>query len=392
VPTQSQPRVAVIHDWLNGMRGGEKVLEAILELFPTAEIFTLFYEPEKISSLIRARQVHVSPLNQVGLFRRMYRHLLPLLPWAVRTLRVREFDLILSSSHCVAKGVRKSPGAVHVSYIHAPMRYMWSRFEDYFARERVASWVRWAALFFRPFLQRWDRRVSQVDRVDQLIANSEFIAGQIQEFYGRDAKVIFPFAELSRFSGAREKLSGDERYYLVVSAFAPNKRIDLAVAACARLGVRLKLVGSGQEEAQLRKMASSRIEFLGNVGNTEIATLYRQCEAFLFPGVEDFGITPLEAMASGAPVIAYQKGGACETVTPKTGVFFQDQTVEGLMKAIEEFEKNRHLYLEKDCRDRAQEFTRAKFQARFLALVRDCWINSGRDEKDLDLILNRNHL
>lgn len=289
------------------------------------------------------------------------------------------FDLILSSSHCVAKGIRKPKDAVHISYIHAPMRYIWDRYDEYFGPGQSSLPVRLAARLVRGYLQNWDRNSSHPDRIDHLIANSHFIAQQIQAAYGRDAQVIHPFAQLDRFQGPRKV----GQHYLMVTAFAPYKRVDLAIEAFNQLKLPLLIVGSGQNEAQLKSLAGSHIEFLGSLSNSAISDLYTHCKAFVFPGVEDFGITPIEAMASGAPVIALKDGGATETVTEKTGVFFYPQTVEALKEAILKIETAQVQIQESDCRQRALEFTPEKFKTALAQAIRQVWLSKGKSEEAL---------
>ncbi|MCM2279632.1 MAG: glycosyltransferase [Oligoflexia bacterium] len=373
-------KVALVHDWLTGMRGGEYVLEAIAELFPRADLFTLLYVPGKISPVLTTLKRHTSPLQKVPSIEQRYRHLLPLMPWAIERFDLSGYDLIVSSSHCVAKGVRKAPGAVHVSYIHAPMRYIWDRFDEYFGPGRASLPVRLAAKAVRKPLQNWDRAVSGEERVDQLVSNSAFIARQVQAAYGRDSRVVYPFADLSRFTHAREP----GRNYLMVTAFAPYKRVDLAVEAFNRLKLPLIIVGAGQEAEKLKKKAGPTVDFIGHLSNAAIAELYARCKAFIFPGVEDFGITPLEAMASGAPVIAYGEGGAAETVTAKTGVLFHPQTVEALMDAVQKVERGEGSFQEQDCRARAAEFSKERFQRELVAVIRDTWQKAGKDPAALN--------
>ncbi len=372
----SHLKVALVHDWLNGMRGGEIVFEALLDLFPNAEVFTLIYQPDSLSPSLRAKlsrtKVHASWMNRFAFTRTKYRQLLPLLPIAVRSLDVYPFDLVISSSHCVAKGVKKHPSAFHLSYIHAPMRYMWDRFDDYFGKGRIFFLFRWIAILLRPLLQWWDRRTARLDRVDRLIGNSQFIAEQIKRCYGREADVVYPFANLERFQHPRHP----GNFYLMVGAFAPYKRTDLAIEAFARLGLPLKIVGAGQDEAMLldlkKRLGASNIEFITRLQATNalIEKLYSECKAFVFPGKEDFGITPLEAMASGAPVIAYNAGGASETVTHETGVLFNDQTVDGLVNAVMEIESGRKVISPDACRARAAFFTKERFQQEILQRCR----------------------
>jgi glycosyltransferase involved in cell wall biosynthesis len=376
-------KVALSHDWLTGMRGGEYVLEAISEMFPAAELFTLISIPGKVSARLEAIPTHVSWLRWIPGAEKKYRTLLPLMPAAMASLNLDGFDLIVSSSHCVAKGIRKRKDAVHVSYVHAPMRYMWARFDEYFGPGQAPVHIRLAAHLCRPFLQSWDRRVSDRRRVDQLVANSTYIARQIHDAYQREPRVVHPFVDISRFGAARRPGSK----YLIVGAFAPYKRIDLAIEAFNRLRLPLQIVGSGQDEKKLRAIAGPTIEFLGALSNEEIAALYSTCKAFVFPGAEDFGITPLEAMCAGAPVIAFAEGGAMETVTERTGVFFAPQTVESLTEAILKIEQGTVVIHESDCRARAAMFSRGRFQKELAAVVRQAWTAAGKDISDLESVM-----
>jgi glycosyltransferase involved in cell wall biosynthesis len=373
-------KVAVVHDWLTGMRGGEYVLEAILDLFPTATIHTLLRTCHGLSFRLSTAHCETSWMQHIPLAHLTYRALLPLMPSAIEAFDMKGYDLVISSSHCVAKGIRKDPNSVHVSYVHAPMRYMWDRFDDYFARRR-ASWpVRAAAHLFRNRLQRWDYGASQANRVDTLIANSSYIAEQIRRNYKRHATVVHPFVDLSRFHHPRRA----GKHYLAVGAFAPYKRIDVAIEAFNKMGLPLNIVGTGQDGSRLRRIAGPTIRFLGNLSNQEIAALYATCRAFVFPGQEDFGITPLEAMAAGAPVIAYAAGGATETVTTKTGLLFAPQTADALIDAVNRLETGNVTFEETDCRSRAAQFTRAKFQKQFIAVVQHAWQQAGKDIRKLD--------
>ena len=376
-------RVALVHDWLTGMRGGEYVLEAIAELFPKAELFTLLYVPGKIAPTLTTLKRHTSFLQKFPYAEQKYRHYLPLMPRAIEEFDLSGFDLVISSSHCVAKGIRKPADAVHVSYVHAPMRYMWDRYDDYFGPGKASLPVRLAARVLRGYFQRWDRSVSGKERVDLLIGNSQYIREQIGRAYARDAKVIYPFADLARFN--RPRHAG--RHYLMVGAFAPYKRVDLAVQAFNELKLPLLIVGSGRDEARLRKKAGPTVEFLGSRSNEVITDLYSKCRAFVFPGVEDFGITPLEAMASGAPVIAYGEGGASETVSEKTGLFFRPQTVDALKEAVLKMEAGTVHFSEADCRARAAEFSRERFQQELLAAIREAWSNRGKNPAPLEAMI-----
>ena len=372
-------RIALVHDWLTGMRGGEYVLEAIAELLPQSELFTLLYVPGKVSPTLSALKRHTSGLQKVPGAATKYRHFLPLMPSLIESFDLSGFDLIVSSSHCVAKGIRKPKDAVHISYVHAPMRYIWDRYDEYFGPGQSSLPVRIAARLVRRRLQDWDRRSSSPERIDQLIANSHFIAQQIEAAYGRKSLVIHPFAQLDRFHHPRTV----GHHYLIVTAFAPYKRIDLAIEAFNELKLPLLIVGSGQNEAKLKALAGPQIEFLGALSNAAIADLYARCKAFIFPGVEDFGITPIEAMAAGAPVIALQEGGATETVTEKTGVFFSPQTVEALKEAILKIETGQVKIQASDCRARAQTFTRERFKSELAQTLLQVWTSKGKSQEEL---------
>lgn len=342
-------RVAIVHDWLTGMRGGERVLEAMLDLFPGAEIFTLFHVPGSVSAKIEARPIHTSALEKAPFARRGFRGYLPVFPLVVESLRVRGFDLVLSSSHCVAKAVRTG-GAPHLCYCHTPMRYVWDQFDLYFSGGRRVL-LRGLAAPVAGALRRWD--TATAGRVDAFVANSSHVRERIRHSYGRDASVVHPPVDTERFRSTR----APEDFYLVVSALVPYKRVALAVRACELLGRRLVVAGDGPELAALRRMAGPNVTFLGRVSDEEVADLYSRCRAFLFPGVEDFGITAVEAQAAGAPVVALAAGGLLDSVsgpvvdeagevvapaeagTPCTGVFFAEPTAGALAAAILHLER-----------------------------------------------------
>lgn len=362
-------RVAIVHDWLTGMRGGEAILDAICELYPKADLFTLLQTDFKMSpNILNGRTVHTSYLQKFMRFPRLqkeYRKLLPLFPHAISTLDLSSYDLILSNTHCVAKGVRKKPGALHVSYVSTPMRYVWDMFDDYFGPKKSGALTSLVARAIRKPLQKWD--VKSTESVDVLMANSHFVQTRIKDFWQRESTVVYPFVDIDRFP-LRDTKPSD--YYLIVSAMAPYKRIDLAVEAFTRLKLPLKIIGKGQDEHKLRKMAHGQnIEFLGSLSNEALGEFYRKARAFIFPGLEDFGITPLEAMSSGRPVIAYGKGGLLDTVTTKTGIFFPEQAVESLMMAVKKMEKEHESFDGQECRKRAEEFSREKFLENYSSVL-----------------------
>lgn len=329
----SQLRIALIHDWLTSMRGGEKCVEVLCELFPDAVLHTLLYLPGSVSPTIERMQIRTSFIQKLPHAERSYRHYLPLFPSAIERFDMSEYDVIISSSHCAAKGIRPRSGALHICYCHTPMRYVWDMYDDYFGPGRTSIPIRAAMKMIRPYLQRWD--VKSSSRVTHFLANSSFVRERIERIYHREAKVIFPPVEVSRFSTSAVQ----EGFYLIVGALVPYKRVDLAIDVCNAMKRNLVVVGSGPEEAALRRRTGPTVTMVGWRNDEEIASLYQRCTALLFPGIEDFGIVPLEAMASGKPVIAYGKGGVCETVLEGiTGTFFYDQTIANFSEAITRFE------------------------------------------------------
>ena len=365
-------RVAFVHDWLTGRRGGELVLEQLVRLFPDAEIFTLLYRSGSVGPPIEERPIHTSALQAVPGVLRHYRTLLPLMPSALRGLDVRAFELVISSSHCVAKGIRVPSGTPHLAYVHSPMRYMWDLFDDYFGPGRAPLPVRLGARAVRPFLQAWDRRTAAGPNA--LVANSHHVAKRLMRFWGRSADVIHPPVDLARFgSGAPGRGGGG--YFLWLGALAPYKRVDVAVEAFRRTGHPLWIAGDGQDARLLRQGLPANVRWLGAVPDAEVPELYQRARALVFPGEEDFGITPLEAMASGRPVLALARGGALETVTPSTGLFFDAPTPESLATALERFETFERTFDPASARARAAEFSEERFRegmrARIEALLAD---------------------
>lgn len=328
-------KLALVHDWLNGMRGGEKGLEVLCDLFPDADLYTLFYEPDRVSAAIRRMNPRPSVLQRFPLARRYYRHYLPLYPWAIGKFDMTGYDAVISSSHCAAKGIRLNDRQVHICYCYAPMRYIWEQYDAYFGgrnRWRLSSL---AMRFWRERLRRWD--VATAKRVTSFIAISATVANRITRYYGREAKVVHPPVDTDRFHPLGTE-QGD--YFLVVAALVAYKRIDLAVEVFARVGLPLWVVGEGPERQELERSAGPTTRFLGWVGDDELVRLYNGCRALIFPGEEDFGITAVEAQACGRPVIALRKGGAVETVLDqRTGLFFNEPTGESLCQAIETFNK-----------------------------------------------------
>ena len=373
------PRVALVHDWLTGMRGGEKCLEALCELYPAATLFTLFYRRGHLSPLIERMDIRTSPLQRVPGWQRIYRHLLPLYPRAIESFDLAGYDLVISSSHCVAKGARAAPGATHLCYCHTPMRYAWDQYRHYFPPERLAWWNRRAIPALIGRMRAWD--VATADRPHRYAANSRHVAARIRTAYGREAEVIYPPVDLASLRLG----DGSGGYYLMVNAFAPYKRVDLVVEAFNRLGRELRIIGTGQDEARLRSLAGPNVRFLGWTSPEALREAYAGCRAFVFAAEEDFGITPVEAQGCGRPVIALGKGGVLETVVPHpgfpasagwpassaapTGVLYPEQTAEALVEAVRFFEAHERDFDPAATRAAVQRFDRPRYLTEFKAFV-----------------------
>jgi glycosyltransferase involved in cell wall biosynthesis len=350
-------RVAVVHDWLTGMRGGEAVLEAILDALPGAELFTLIHYPGSVSPKIEARTIHTSSVQPLAIHASDYRQLLPFFPRAVRQWDFSGYDLIVSSSHCVAKGV-DAKGKPHLSYCHTPMRYIWDRFDDYFPRSKPLK--RAAMMSLAPWLRRWDVKTSA--GVTQFVANSEFVRDRIRRYYDRDATVIHPFVDDAFLEAplATER----EDYHLVVSALVPYKKIELAIAAAVASNRRLLVLGGGPLLEELRARAGSNVQLVGSVSREVIIDRMARARSLILPGVEDFGITPLEAMALGTPVVALGEGGVRDSVLDRrTGIFFDRPEVDSLRRALDEVESRQ--WDRETIRAHAAGFSRARFAQRF---------------------------
>lgn len=356
-------RVILLHDWLTGMRGGEKCLEAAARRWPSARLFTLLHKRGSVSEPIERLKPRASFLDRIPGAHRHYRYLLPLMPTALASLRLPPADLVLSFSHCVVKSA--DPGrARHVCYCFTPMRYVWHMREAYFAGRDagVKAWVRDKLL---DSLRDWDKRTAQ--RVHHFIAISRTVRERIRECYDRDSVVIYPPVDTAFYTPDH---SPREDYYLVVSAFAPYKRLDLALEACRRLKRKLVVIGAGQDEARLKAQTGDTIEFLGWQPDEVIRNHLRRCKALLFPGEEDFGIVPVEAMACGAPVIAYGRGGATETVVNGvTGTFFADQTPDCLAESMVDFERHADRFDPRAARRRAESFAGPRYEAELFGYI-----------------------
>ncbi|HHT9137178.1 MAG TPA: glycosyltransferase [Candidatus Wunengus sp. YC60] len=372
-------KIAIIHDWLTGMRGGEKVLEIFCELFPEADIFTLIHIHGSVSKVIEEKRIRTSFLQKIPLAMKRYRSFLPLFPLAIEGFDLSGYDIVLSSSHCVAKGILTSSSITHICYCHTPMRYVWEHYNTYFGNGKKGFVSRFIMPAVAHYLRIWD--VASSNRVDYFVANSYNVANRIGKYYKRSAEVIHPPVDCSFYTPLNAHREGD--YYLIVSAFAPYKRIDIAVDAFEKLGLPLIIIGGGQEEERIRRMSKKHVKCIGWQSSETLKEYYRGCKALIFPGEEDFGIVPLEAQACGKPVIAFAKGGVLETVrgiypysesTPEmtqrkpdtlTGVFFTEQTTESLTEAVKYFENNKNLFNPLLIRKHAEGFDTLIFKEKF---------------------------
>ena len=352
-------KTALVHDWLNGMRGGEKCLEVLCEIFPESPVYTLFCEKNKVSHEIARHSVRQSWLGSLPGVRSVYRYYLPLFPAAIESFDLKDYDLVVSTSHCVAKGARRREGARHVCYCFTPMRYAWTFFDEYFGGRGALSRGLIRRLLER--LKAWDLRANS--RVDHFVAISRHVQKRIHDYYGRPSEVIYPPCDTDFYVPDGEPR---EDFYLIVSALVPYKKIDRAIRALA--GRRLVIIGDGPERKKLEKNAPEGVQFLGWRPDEALRDYYRRARALVFPGEEDFGIVPVEAQACGCPVIAHGVGGALETVIDgQTGVFFAEPTEAALQDAVARFEKASFDPVR--ARENALRFSRERFKNEMKAMI-----------------------
>jgi glycosyltransferase involved in cell wall biosynthesis len=361
-------KVALVHDWLTGQRGGEKVLEALAEVFPDAPIYTLFHFAGSQTAAIEKKVIRTSSLQRMPFLKNHYRWYLPLFPMAAELFDLQRYDLVVSSSHCVAKGIIPRPDALHVSYIHSPVRYAWNQYDAYFSREKLSFFPNLLIPPLIHYLRQWD--VTSSARVDHFIANSRCVARRVEKYYRRQAEVVHPPVDTDFFRPP--DVEPDRRYDLIVSALVPYKMIDLAVSAYNRTEWPLKIVGRGPDFKTLRKAAGPNVQFLGAQKGEDLRRLYQGARVLVLPGEEDFGISTLEAQACGTPVVAYGRGGSLETVVEdRTGVFFYELKPAGLLAALDKF---RGLEFNKTTlRAHAQGFSRDIFKEKIGTSIRQKW-------------------
>ena len=370
---KARSKVALVHDWLTGMRGGEKALEAVCELYPNAELYTLLHKRNSVSSIIENRQIHRSFIQYLPFTKTLYRHYLPLFPCAIEQFDLDNHSLIISTSHCVAKSIVKTGRAFHVCYCFTPMRYAREQFDDYFGAERVGRVVSSLMSPVLNSLARWDTATS--GRVDLYIAISQHVARRIQRYYNRSAKVVYPPVDTNFYKPGNMT---PEDSFVIVSALVPYKRIDLAIRACKISGLKLRIVGEGPDLNRLRLLADSNIEFLGPLTNDAVRNLYRGSKAMLLPGEEEFGIASVEAQASGCPVIALKRGGACETIVDgETGILVDQSTPEAFANALRSAQGR--SFNQSIIRRNAERFSTARFRTQFKTAIDEALNLSGEN-------------
>ncbi|WP_435169806.1 glycosyltransferase [Paenibacillus glycanilyticus] len=353
-------RIAIVHDYLNQMGGAERVVGVIHKLFPEAPIYTTIVDREKLLPELRNADIRSTWMQRIPNILRDFKLYFWLYPFAVRSMDFENYDIIISSSSAYAKGIRKPDQAVHLCYCHSPMRFAWN-FDGYIENVKVSRFRKIAAKWLTFPLRLWDKANSK--QVDRLIANSSVVKERIRKYYGLESSVIYPPVEVERFS-ISEEAPGD--YFLIVSRLVSYKKIDIAIEACSRLGRKLLIVGDGDDRKRLEAMAGPTVQFLGRRSDEEVTRYMQGCRALLFPGLEDFGITPLEANACGRPVIAFQAGGALDTIKPGlNGLFFKQQNAGDLIEALQTFEQQQ--WNPQLIREHAETFNERYFIERLLS-------------------------
>lgn len=380
------PRVAIIHEWFTTIAGSEKVVEQILHLFPKADLFVIYANPETVKStaFLQGRRIESSFISKFPRVKSSYRLYLPLMPFAVEQFDLSEYDIIISSSHAVSKGVLTGPDQLHISYVHSPIRYAWDLQHQYLRESGLVNGLKaWVAKWLLHKIRIWDYRTAA--GVDHFVANSRFIARRINKVYGRKSDVIYPPVDVAAFDFCGIK----QDYYLTASRLVPYKRMDLIVQAFAQMpDKKLVVIGDGPDMSKLRALVTPNVTLLGYQSFYELKRFMQQARAFVFAAEEDFGITPVEAQACGTPVIAYGKGGSLETVVDSpdsskaTGIWFKEQTIESMIAAIERFESLITPISPQVCRKHAESFSIDCFREKFSDYVNSRWIDFQREMKN----------
>ena len=357
-------KVAIIHYWLVGMRGGEKVLETLLEMYPQADIFTHVYDETAVSDIIKEKRIFTSRINKLPNAKKNYQSYMPFMPKALIDFNLQEYDLVISSESGPAKGVVPNPNAFHLCYCHTPMRYIWDMYHDYLKGAKKIT--RFFMKRLTPSLRDWDSVSSNM--VDSFAANSSYVAKRIRRYYNRESNIVYPPVDINKFKSV---IRNPRDYYLFFGQLTGYKRADIAIDACVKSGRKLVVAGAGLKKNDIKKFKNnSLITFKGVVSDEEIKELFAGAKALLFPGIEDFGIIPVEAQATGCPVVAYRDGGALETVKDEvTGMFFDEQTPDSLITALDYFEKNLKFHDRNVFNDHVQQFSKEAFKERIETII-----------------------
>ncbi|MBO5482582.1 MAG: glycosyltransferase [Spirochaetaceae bacterium] len=349
-------KVAIVHYWLVTMRGGEKVLEELCKLFPQADIFTNVYDESKISDTIKSHKIFTTKINKWPMAKKLYQKYMPFMPKALMDLDLTGYDLVISSESGPAKGVVPSPNAFHLCYCHTPMRYLWDMYHEYFRKSNPI--VKFFMKSMIPSLRLWD--VMSSNLVDCFVANSHYVQARIKRYYNRDAKVIFPPCDIEKY-GNNQRNPKD--FYLFFGQLVGYKRADLAIEACIKSGRKLVVIGDGKSKEAQKYANTGLITFTGRVSDEEVAKYLSEAKALIFPGIEDFGIIPVEANAAGCPVLAYKEGGAIDSIKEnETGLFFEEQTAESIIECMNKFEQIESSFTNRDVfANHVKQFSKEEF-------------------------------
>jgi len=350
-------KVAIVHYWLVNMRGGEKVIETLLEMFPDADIYTHVYDPKAVSDLINRHNIITSRISRLPFAKKLYQFYMPLMPQALMDFDIQKYDLVISSESGPAKGVVPNPNAFHLCFCHSPMRYLWDMYHEYF--KGTGGGIRFFMKRLIPSLRVWD--ITSANMVDRFVANSHYVEKRIRRIYNRNAEVVFVPVHIEKYFAVERKPAD---YYLFFGQVTSYKRVDLAIEACLKSGRKLVVAGGGVKKKDLKRYSKSGlVHFTGKVSDEEALTFLAEARALLFPGIEDLGLVPIEANAAGCPVIAFREGGALDTVHENvTGIFFDEQTPESLIAAMEHFEQNEASFRNRDpFKNHVQQFSKAAF-------------------------------
>ena len=384
-------RIAIVHEWLTSHAGSEKVVEQILKIYPNADLYSLVdFLPPNLRFFIQHKPVETSFIQRLPFAKRHFRSYLPLMPLAIEQFDLSDYDLIISSHHAVAKGVLTRPDQLHISYVHTPLRYGWELQHQYLQQAGLNRGLKGKTAgtltrLILHYMRIWD--VLSAHRVDRYVANSRYVARRIEKTYRRPAQVIYPpvntqrFLPVDRAANVLTTTGPREDFYLTVSRFVPYKRVDLTVAAFSELGLPLVVIGDGALAPALKQAAGPTVQFLGKQPDSVVEDYMRRCKGFIFPPEEDFGITPVEAQAAGAPVIAYAKGGQAETVIDgETGFIFTQQTVESLVHSVKRLQASVDQFEADRLRKNAERFSESRFQTQFGDFVNDAWTQFKAEE------------